>query len=534
MARTREETLKNVTDTYLNSITPGSKPAPETVQGDILDECNLKIQMYNAACTGKKWREVDSLEPVQAAQCIAKLELVRKIYMTEETEKGKPIIGVYQESGEHEGIYLTDDITLRKCFRKYKYTMTSKDFKEITDALYEFAEPAVINSNRDLVPVNNGIFNYKTKKLTPFSPDYVFMAKSKVNYNPNAQNITIHNSDDGTDWDVESFMKELSDDPEVVELLWQCVGAVIRPNVRWDEAAWFYSETGNNGKGTLCQLMRNLCGEGSCTSIEIADFGKDFMLEPLIGVTAVITDENDVGLYVDKAANLKAIVTGDTVKINRKFKTPVTLQFHGFMVQCFNEMPRVKDNSNSFYRRQKFIAFTKCFTGKERKYIKHDYLYRKEVLEYVMYRVLTKMPDYYTLSNPKSCQQALEEYKTFNDPVRQFVGEILPECKWDLLPFSFLYDLYKEWYRKSMGNQMVMGKPTFIQSLLKNLNVVDGWACPDRTKVYRPGHKMDAAEPLIAEYNLTDWMDMKYTASKDTDKMCHPKLKATYTGIIRE
>ena len=82
-----------------------------------------------------------------------------------------------------------------------------------------------------------------------------------MNYNPNAKNPVIHNPDDGTDWDVESWMADLSDDPEIVNVLWKILGAVIRPNVAWGKAAWLYSESGNNGKGTLCQLMRALCGK---------------------------------------------------------------------------------------------------------------------------------------------------------------------------------------------------------------------------------------------------------------------------------
>lgn len=71
------------------------------------------------------------------------------------------------------------------------------------------------------------------------------------------------------------------------------------------------------------------------------------------------------------------------------------------MVQCLNEMPRIKDKSDSFYRRQLFIPFTKCFTGAERKYIKQDYLKRKDVLEYVLWKVLNM--DYYELPIPKAC-----------------------------------------------------------------------------------------------------------------------------------
>jgi len=37
-------------------------------------------------------------------------------------------------------------------------------------------------------------------------------------------------------------------------------GAIIRSNVPWGKAALFYATTGNNGKGTLAQFYRNLCG----------------------------------------------------------------------------------------------------------------------------------------------------------------------------------------------------------------------------------------------------------------------------------
>ena len=152
-------------------------------------------------------------------------------------------------------------------------------------------------------------------------------------------------------------MADLSDDPEIVELLWQILGAIIRPHVRWNKSAWLYSETGNNGKGTLCELMRSLCGDGSYAAIPLINFSKDFALEPLTRSTAIIVDENDVGCFIDKAANLKAVITNDVIPINRKFKTPLSYQFYGFMVQCLNEFPRIKDKSDSFYRRQLFIPF---------------------------------------------------------------------------------------------------------------------------------------------------------------------------------
>ena len=200
------------------------------------------------------------------------------------------------------------------------------------------------------------------------------------------------------------------------------------------------------------------------------------------------------------------------------------------MVQCLNECPRIKDKSDSFYRRQIFIQFEKCFTGHERMYIKNDYLHRREVLEYVMKKVLEM--NYYALSEPASCRSALEEYKDFNDPVRQFCDEMFDLFTWDLVPFSFLYDLFKAWFRKNSPNGQIQGKNTFIADVLNILDNYPEWFCPGRSTALRPGKKMDRPEHLIEEYGLVDWKNKLYIGD-DIDRICVPTLKTTYNGLLR-
>lgn len=200
------------------------------------------------------------------------------------------------------------------------------------------------------------------------------------------------------------------------------------------------------------------------------------------------------------------------------------------MVQCLNEMPKIRDKSDSFYRRQLFIPFSKCFTGQERKYIKHDYLHRKDVLEYVLHKVLHM--DYYTLSEPEACRLALDEYKEYNDPVRQFASEILPECKWDLLPYAFLYDLYRAWFKLTSLSGTIAGRNTFISDLNKAVFGGGEWYPTPNRNAVRPGDKMNAAEPLIFDYHLDAWMNPAYRGT-DVEKLCHPDLKPNYKGLLR-
>lgn len=456
----------------------------------------------------RAYQTLRTLTPAVIADCMLKRNRIVRIMLSDKnTDPNYDVLAVYMDHGPDNGIYVTDEVSIRVLAREYNYSISPKELDHVIDMLKDNAPRVMVSTNRDLIAVNNGIFDYKTKTLLPFTPEIVFTAKSAVNYNENIVNPIIHNDADGTDWDIESWMADLNDDPEIVTLLWEILSAIIRPNVAWDKTAWFLSEVGNNGKGTLLTLMRNLCGERAWTSISVADFGKDFHLEPLIRTNAVLVDENDVGEYVDKAANLKAVITNDVLLINRKGKTPIAYQFRGFMVQCVNDTPKFRDKSGSLYRRQLIIPFDKSFTGAERKYIKQDYMHRTEVLEYVLHRVLSG--NFYELSEPKAIRIALREYKIENDPIRAFAEEFLDQLVWDLLPWKFLYALYRAWLSKEQPSSRPLGSNKFIKhfTLILQEDLDYGWTVTPAA--VRTKNRILGEEPLAVEYNLDQWFDIQ-------------------------
>lgn len=459
----------------------------------------------------------------QIAEILNKVMVIRII---QDGDNDTSLLGIYD--GE---IYQTDMAGIQRAAIQLNHTLSKHDLAELTNRLYLICEKIELNKNRDLIAVGNGIFDYKKKKLMSFDERYVFLSKSEVDYNPNAQLKTFS---DG--WNVEEWLKDLSADDDVCQLLWETAGSVLRPYVKWNKTVWLYSTTGNNGKGTYCELLRNLLGPKAHASIPISDFAKDFALGPLIGRQAIITDENNVGEYIDKIGIMKAVVTGDVITINKKYEQPVNYRFQGMMIQCLNEYPRVKDRSDSFYRRQIFIPFEKSFTGKENKNIKDKYLKDPEVLEYVLYKIL--MSSYYELSEPDICKEALNEYKGANDPIRQYWEEFEDQFAWDLLPYTFLFDLYKSWYDRNFPRSQQVSRQAFITAL--NTIVAREstlWKVNDdyKTKM-RPMNKMSRTELLIAEYNLAEWRSKSYFG-RDRDKQCTlapEDLAGNYTGLIRK
>lgn len=535
MAVPLNDIVRNVTSAYLATVDPSCPPPPSAIEQELLDLANDAIERENVGRSKKnQLSSMKVLTFAQIADILMHLHNICRIAPAgKNTDKDYDLVAMYMNEGPDEGIYVTSEDSFRAIARHYNYALDTKEFKEVLAALKDAAPRRYRCQERDLIAVNNGIFDYQTKTLQPFTPDLVFLTKSHVDYDPNAGNVTIVNQDDGSVWDLESWMATLSDDEEVVDLLWQILGAIIRPHVRWNKSAWFYSEQGNNGKGTLCELMRNLCGPTSYASIPIADFGKDFLLEPLTRASAIIVDENDVGTFIDRAANLKAVITNDVISINRKFKTPIAYQFYGFMVQCLNEFPRIKDKSESFYRRQLFVPFEKNFKDIERRYIKSDYLSRPEVLQYALKRVLHDMPHYYELAEPEATKNVLDDYKMTNDPVRAFWAELEDEFVWDLLPFSFLYDLYKSWFSATSPSGSPVGRNTFISDLLNIVKDSNTWYCTDRKLKLRSTPRMIGPEPLIDQYSLAGWLNPLGKNSNDINKRCLPLLAPNYAGLCR-
>lgn len=588
--------IEVVTKRFLNPTTDAGRSmignmAPQDLRDSLLGRINAAITAENGHISEKRtvhrgvYRLLDRLGFVQIAEMVASHCNVVIVLPQKGGDEDTALLAYYDADprSPHYGTYRSSDTEWKRLLRQYQRDISTKEYAEIRAYLRLIARPVLRATNEDLIAANNCIVDYNggDPQAIPFDPEYVFLSKLPIKWNPHAQNPIIgmpkacteghplwvcgHNHpskavctrdyddecpdvpacDDtcmkAANWDIESWMRDLNDesDPGFSEVLWQVIGAVVRPYVSWNKCAWFVSEKGNNGKGTLLELMRNLLGTGYAV-LPLADMGKDFMLTGLLHASAILVDENDVGLYLEKLANFKTIVTNDVLSINIKHRDPIAYQFFGFMVQCVNEEPKTKDKSGSFYRRQLFMRFRKSFTGVERKYIKDEYLKRPDVLEYVLKRVLTHelTPAYYDIEQTATMVADQNEYKTNNDPVRQWWGEFREEFVWDLLPYNFLYDHFKAWMERFNSASKPMGFTNFKRELLSLVDEEPGLWEYKTGKVarVRPGMHMSAPEPLSVEYDLSAWLNDKAPKTARVSERATlnaSQFKDKYAGLER-
>lgn len=499
-----------VTEWYLSDVADRCErdkkplPSPHDLRDGLFTLTRDAIEAHNDnSAKGDRWRQISKPDDYQVEQIVLLTEHIVNVRMSEGADDEEAcMLAVYVPDGPDAGTYRTSERDIRRMVRNVDATLSDRDVVEVMGRLRDDAPIVGQTVDPDLVPVNNGVFDYRRKELLPFSPDYVFLSKSHVDYNPEARDVEIPMPGGGV-FSVRWWVHSLTDDREVESLIWQLFSFILRPHVAWNKTIAMYSETGNNGKGTLALLLRNLLGAGAVATIPVSAFDHDFMLSPLVRAQAVITDENKVGTYLEDADNFKAIVTHDPILVNRKHKDPVVLTWHGVMVQCFNEMPRMRDRTESVYRRMLFIPFNKCFKGREIKEIKQDYLQRKEVLEYVMYRALNS--NFYELANPRACADALEAYKEYNDPVRDFYNNIVCDvCSLNAYDFGMLYEIYKGWSTEVYPMAKPMSKTRFVSDILSLVesDPTHCWYSPGRRTQFRVAGLMSGCEPLLLKYNL--------------------------------
>lgn len=126
----------------------------------------------------------------------------------------------------------------------------------------------------------------------------------------------------------------------------------------------------------------------------------------------------------------------------------------------------------------------------------------------------------------------LDEYTIASDPIRSFWEEFRDRFVWDLLPFTFLYDLYKVWFIQVSPSGSPVPRQRFVADLVVVVRSDAEFHLANKNKKIRPSAMLDAPEHLIAEYELKAWYSPSYSGS-DLDRLCKPELIQNYRGILR-
>lgn len=201
----------------------------------------------------------------------------------------------------------------------------------------------------DLIAVENGILNLKTKELLDFSPNYRFFNKLPVKYVPGIECKKII-----------KFLTEVLESVEDLQVIQELFGFLLVREY-FIEKSFFFWGTGRNGKSKLMTLIKNFLGNANCVEISLQTLEKDqFALSELFKKLANLSGDLSHEA-LENTGNFKKLTGRDLISASRKFKVMIHFINYGKLIFAGNEIPETKDLTPAFFLRWIILKFPYIF-----------------------------------------------------------------------------------------------------------------------------------------------------------------------------
>ena len=301
-------------------------------------------------------------------------------------------------------------------------------------------------TRRNLIALSNGLldldafFAGRSEVLLSHTPRWFSTACLPFPFDPGA---------DCPRW-LAFLDRNLEGDGERIAVLQEWFGLCLTPDTSRQKFLVLEGE-GANGKSVVCAALEAMLGRENCAHVPLELFGERFQLTATLGKLANIASE--VG-ELDKAAEgfLKSFTAGDPMQFDRKFKPPVQALPSARLVLATNNRPRFTDRSGGLWRRMILMPFRVVIADDDPSRVfgmdKAEWWEASGELPGIFNWSLIgldrlRRQDRFTRS--EACEQALDEYRTENNPARMFLLETCQEDPQGQTPCGELYQSYRAW-----------------------------------------------------------------------------------------
>ena len=132
---------------------------------------------------------------------------------------------------------------------------------------------------------------------------------------------------------------------------------------------------------------------------------------------------------------------------------------------------------------------------------------------------------------PAACSELLDDFRLTNDPVRQFLDDVLIRATWDVLPWQFVFDLYRRWFMRNNPSGRCQSRKSLINDVKGIISDYEGWDYSDNP-VSVPDEMYDTPEGLIGIYDVREWEEPGYRGSNPNRSHLYRGSKRT-RGLVR-
>lgn len=222
------------------------------------------------------------------------------------------------------------------------------------------------------------------------------------------------------------FLDELwPNDPAAIATLQEWFGYVLTTDTSQQKILLIVGPK-RSGKGTIARVLTGLVGRDNVAGPTLSSLATNFGLWPLIGKSLAIISDARLSGRTDASTVLErllAISGEDSITIDRKNLSPVTVRLQARFTLLSNEIPRFTDASGALASRFIPLVLTQSFLGRE------DLQLEQKLLSELPGILLWAIEGWRRLQNrghfapPDSGSQAMMALEELASPVGQFVEE---------------------------------------------------------------------------------------------------------------
>ena len=319
-----------------------------------------------------------------------------------------------------------------------------------------------LNSDPYILNLKNGLLDIRTFEFKPHTPEVLSTIQIPVEYKPDAKS--------------ELWERIIHEDlyEEDISVLQEAFGYAFFYDNRAQKMVIFLGQ-GSNGKSLILHVLEKMLGEENVSHIAPQTLvTNDFSLSVLQGKLANIYADLP-NLPMQSVGRLKALVSGDTITADKKFKDQFDIKPRTKFYFSANQLPKVADDTIAFFRRLIIIPFPKTFDESKADPDLFEKLTRPEelsgILNWSLEGLRRLIQNHFRFSYHKTVEEIMDMYTRAADPVKAFLDEETVEDPNAYIVKQDLYRAYVE-YVTSHKLSSPLSQTTFFKNLLKYRKLV--------------------------------------------------------------
>lgn len=232
-------------------------------------------------------------------------------------------------------------------------------------------------------------------------------------------------------------------EPETAAFLQEFAGYALTPDTQYELAVWLYGPPGG-GKSTFLEGLTAVLGERA-TVLGLADIEHNrFALARLPGKTLAVATEQPAD-YLSSTHVLNALISGEPVNVDRKYRDAVTATPRVKLAWAMNELPRVRGANDGLFRRVKVVEFPAIPESERRPELKAAIRQeRAGILNWAL-EGLRRLRQRGRFEIPAAIEAASAEFASRNDIPAAFLEECCDLGAAHSIASQALYNEYHSW-----------------------------------------------------------------------------------------